>query len=183
MYPTPPRPLLPPFRFFDDPQAVNMARSPQRWHIDAFKQFPEAALVLRGKRATEFAAGGYSDFSSEVCPGKLDEWITPLRQSDESALTTWEAGSPEERLHFGRRCAAAGLITGVDAETGDPECDWSKLAAAVPPTSDVAPGSATIFWSNKVHRGYVRVCCGWAACGAWVARCVLRLVRYASATP
>eukprot|EP00900_Chrysochromulina_parva_P006307 jgi/Chrpa1/15678/Chrysochromulina_OHIO_Genome00021930-RA len=127
-----------------------VARAPQRWHLDAVKQFPVAALLLRGARATEFAAGAYSNLSAGVSERTLDCWCAPLRTLN---TPTWEAESIEEWEHFGGHLHAMGLVTGVDVETGEPECDWDKLAIAPGPTDTAVPGSASIFWSNKVHRG------------------------------
>ena len=127
-----------------------VARAPQRWHLDAVKQFPVAALLLRGARATEFAAGAYSNLSAGVNERMLDCWCAPLRTLN---TPTWEAESIEEWEHFGSHLHAMGLVTGVDVETGEPECDWDKLAIAPGPTHTAVPGSASIFWSNKVHRG------------------------------
>ena len=124
------------------------ARAPQRWHLDAIKRFPVAALLLRGARATEFAAGSYSDFTEGVSAQTLSEWTASLKQIN---AKTWEAESVEEWEHFGQHLHAASLVTGVDPETGDAECDWSKLEIA--PTPEWSAGSSSIFWSNKVHRG------------------------------
>lgn len=124
------------------------ARAPQRWHLDAIKAFPVAALILRGRRATEFATGPYSDFSSGVSDRTLDVWTSSLKQIN---ARTWESESIEEWEHFSRHLHDAGLVTGVDAQSGDSECDWSKLEVA--PKPDASAGSAAIFWSNKVHRG------------------------------
>ena len=124
------------------------ARAPQRWHLDAIKRFPVAALLLRGARATEFSSGDYSDFAAGVSERTLDAWTASLKHIN---ARTWEAESIEEWEHFGRHLHAAGLVTGVDAEDGELECDWAKLEIA--PTPEAKPGSAAIFWSNKVHRG------------------------------
>ena len=124
------------------------ARAPQRWHMDAVKAFPVAALLLRGRRATEFAAGNYSDLSSGVSDAQLEAWTASLKHI---TAHTWESESAEEWEHFSRHLHAADLVTGVDAESGEPECDWSKLE--VVRTPNYSPGCASIFWSNKVHRG------------------------------
>jgi len=118
------------------------ARAPQRWHLDAIKQFPVAALLLRGARSTEFAAGPYSDFAAGVSARKLDEWTASLKHIN---ARTWESESNEEWEHFNRHLHAAELVT------ADEECDWSELKVATSP--EASPGSASIFWSNKVHRG------------------------------
>ena len=125
------------------------ARAPQRWHLDAIKRFPVGALLLRGGRATEFAAGKYSDFSAGVSARELESWTAPLKHIN---ARTWDAESEEEWLHFQQHCHAAGLVTGQDAESGDPECDWSKLSVAPTPDAPSA-GSSCLFMSNKVHRG------------------------------
>jgi len=125
------------------------ARAPQRWHLDAIKQFPVAALLLRGGRATEFVAGGYSDMADGVSERTLEQWCASLKHI---RARTWEAESIEEWEHFSKHLHAAGLVTGVDDETGEPECNWDKLGVAAGP-SRASAGSASIFWSNKVHRG------------------------------
>ena len=68
------------------------ARAPQRWHLDAISRFPVAALVLRGRRATQFTAGRYSDLSEGVAPSTLERWIAPLKSI---SARTWESDSPE----------------------------------------------------------------------------------------
>lgn len=125
------------------------ARAPQRWHLDAIRRFPVAALLLRGGRATEFAAGPYSDFASGVAERQLEAWTASLKHIN---AHTWDSESTEEWLHFSGHLHAAGLVTGVDAETGDGECDWTKLAVA-PTPAGARPGASSIFWSNKAHRG------------------------------
>ena len=126
------------------------ARQAQRWHLDAIKQFPVAALILRGGRPTEFAVGRYSDIASGVDERTLEGWCASLKHIN---ARTWEAESIEEWEHFSAHLHEMGLVTGVDHETGDPESDWSKLAVAPGPPRAVGAGSASIFWSNKVHRG------------------------------
>lgn len=46
----------------EDPEA----RAPQRWHLDDYTKFPVAALVLRGRGATEFHTGAYADFTTQL---------------------------------------------------------------------------------------------------------------------
>jgi len=70
------------------------ARAPQRWHLDAVRRFPVAALLLRGGRWTEFAAGPYSDFSAGVPVDTLERWCAPWKDIN---APTWESGSAEER--------------------------------------------------------------------------------------
>lgn len=124
------------------------SRAPQRWHLDAIKRFPVAALLLRGGRSTEFSAGRYSDFTAGVSAAQLEEWTASLKTLN---TPTWECESAEEWEHFGAHLHAAGLVTGADAETGDGECDWSTLAVA--PAPEASAGSSSLFWSNRVHRG------------------------------
>ena len=116
------------------------ARAPQRWHLDAIKKFPVAALCLNGGRWTEFADGPYSDFSAGVPEPTLERWSAPWRSM---SVATWESESAEEWEHWSRHLHAARLVT------ADEECDWDLLPVApTPPRSHV--GDASIFWSNKV---------------------------------
>lgn len=118
------------------------ARAPQRWHLDSVKKFPVAALCLKGGRWTEFADGPYSDFG-DCSSLDLEQWSAPWRSL---AVPTWESESVEEWEHWSRHLHAARLVT------GDDECDWDRLPAAPrPPRSGT--GDASIFWSNKLHRG------------------------------
>lgn len=130
----------------DEVDAV--ARAPQAWHLDALKRFPVAALLLRGRRSTEFALGPYSDFSSGVPEATFDEWTNSLKQFH---VPTWAAESLEEWEHFRAHLRSAQLITGETAH-GVSECDWATQLAAAPAPAGVA-GDASVFWSNKVHRG------------------------------
>ena len=119
------------------------AREPQNWHLDAIKQFPVAALLLRGSRWTEFAAGPYSNFAEGVSETVLEEWCMPWRNIE---AATWESESVEEWEHWSKHLHSSGLMT------ADAECEWSKLEVAAVPAMSY-PGDASVFWSNKVHRG------------------------------
>lgn len=121
------------------------ARAPQTWHLDSIKKFAVAALVLRGAHATEFPKGAYSDFSAGVAPSKLEEWMQFWRTDSFDTDPGREAESVEEHEHFTRHLTEAQLTTGAY------KCEWTKLEVAPAPTA--APGFATTFWSNKVHRG------------------------------
>ena len=68
--------------------------------MDAVRRFPVAALLLRGGRWTEFAAGPYSDFSAGVPEDTLERWCAPWKDIN---APTWESGSAEER-DAGRIC-------------------------------------------------------------------------------
>ena len=121
------------------------ARAAQSWHLDAMKKFAVAALVLRGRHATEFPVGRYSDFSEGVDAEKLDEWTRFFRQDNAPTDEGREAESLEELEHFTKHLVAAGLTTGAYT------ANWAKLETA--PLPEASPGFATCFWSNKVHRG------------------------------
>ena len=137
------------YALYTPPEEISAeARAPQRWHLDAIKRFPVAALLLRGARATEFGVGSYSDLSAGISARTLEEWTASLKLIN---AKTWEAESEAEWMHFSQHLHAASLVTGEDNETGVGECDWSKLRVA--PTPEATAGSASIFWSNKVHRG------------------------------
>ena len=84
------------------------ARAPQQWHLDAIKQFPVAALLLRGEQSTEFAAGAYSDFSAELSPAKLETWCAPWKLI---SATTWDSDSVEEWEHWNHHLHASGEQT------------------------------------------------------------------------
>lgn len=129
------------------------ARAPQRWHLDAVKRFPVAALLLRGSRPTEFAVGPYSDFSDGVPAATLERWTLPLKDIH---ARTWESESVEEWAHFQQHLHAAQLVTGTEEdECGQhvEACDWSALRVAPSPADAGVSGGSSIFWSNKVHRG------------------------------
>jgi hypothetical protein len=123
-------------------ETSTLARAPQKWHLDAIKKFPVAALILRGGRATEFPAGPYADFAAGVPERTLESWCESLKLL---RAPTWESESVEEWEHFSTRLHEARLVT------GDEECDWSKLPVAPAPRARV--GDGCVFWSNKVHRG------------------------------
>ena len=121
------------------------ARAAQSWHVDSIKKFAVGALVLRGGHATEFPRGAYSDFSAGVGTATLEKWMDFWRHDSFATDAGREAESVEEHDHFTKHLHAARLTTGPY------KCDWAKLEMAPAPTA--APGFATTFWSNKVHRG------------------------------
>jgi len=128
-------------------ETSSVARAPQKWHLDAIRRFPVGALVLRGRRGTEFAAGPYVDFAAGVPDRTLDKWTASLKQIN---AETWESDSVEEWEHFSGVLHRAQLVTGRN-ELDEEECDWDALGIARAPSA--AAGDASIFWSNKVHRG------------------------------
>ena len=131
-------------------RGIGRGPAPQKWHLDALHKLPVAAVLLRGKRATEFHSGPYSDFASGVSERQLEAWAAPLRQL---RVRTWDSTSLEEWSHFVHHLDSAQLVTGEEAN-GERNCDWRELPVApTPPAASVVPGSAALFWANKVHRG------------------------------
>ena len=124
--------------------AAGEARAPQAWHLDDWDKFPVAAVILRGKGATEFHDGRYADFASDG-PDRdtLKAWTADWRQGTKRPCSQ----STEEQRHWTERMRAADLL--ILSEDGL-RCDWDR-PAAVP--AECGAGDGAIFWSNKVHRG------------------------------